>query len=82
MEEKKVNKDLLRLENKYINGGVYEDIDGALDHRAMKIKSLFSNEEKIKKEKPKFFKIKKPKSNFRRLKKNSFGQFENVLDCF
>lgn len=67
MEEKRVssNKDLLRLENKYTNDDMIEDGEGNLDHRALKIKSLFADkkQEEVKK-KPNFFKIGKPKCSY------------------
>ena len=55
------SKDLLRLDNKYITDhAACLNSDGSLNHRTLKIKSLF--EEKTLPRKPQFFMISKPQS--------------------
>lgn len=56
MEEKKSEnkKDLLKIENRFMNGRILEGSDGGLDHRAIKINSLFGGGEEEKKPKPFF----------------------------
>lgn len=83
MEEKKSNKDLLRLENKYINGGFIDDGEGGIDHRALKIKSLFvDKEETEKKKKPFFFKMERPQSKFVEINFLVLDNLSSFLDVF